>query len=897
MSESDFNWNEIDPSITKTSKGMQVNAPVVSVPSTNEFKNTNPALTSAFQQADEAWFEKTGQHIPVTSAARSREKQKEIFERSKKGEKGIYMPVNPDDHPEKEMFHTDALDIPENIPESHLNKYGIHRPLGKADPVHATLMPTAKQNETPTSDFDWSSVINDNTNNQTTSSIGKNIVPKGGLESFVSGAKTGGEQSLIGIPQLVSQIPAQFGYNAPRNWLNKQSTEIAQENEPYRIEHPGYNLSGEIVGATPSALMPVGDIQTGSSILGLMGQGAKGGGMAGIMQGTPDVENPLDYWLKKAEQVGGGMLGGALTAPIAYGASKVLGYGANKAGEAWDWMRSKTNPTVSTGAVTGATSDLAKQAVEAAGKSNLSDETKQIISEAPPSIQEKIVKDVNAGKVLNETAVGLHAKDQSLPAPLSLTDAQATKDAGLVSEERENRATNKFNEHQNHQNLQARENLNHFINETSPLVQDSGHFSTAEEQIKSIAKKADSLKSAISSAYQKVADLNGGNLPVDGTVLGKNALDRLNSENEILWLTDHEGKPLSNDAGKILKQVQDYANGKVSMNFAKFDKLRSDIETIRRDRTIGEKSKHALGLIRDEMENLPIPEGATAELKTAADQARSLARHEKQMQDENSPLYNETYADFKNGKLSPDNFNSSYIIKAKNKELANYIDLIKDDPVAMQNMQAGVLNHIRTESTKSANGFSAATYNKILKNLEDNKKLDLIFQPSITKNMTQAEIDAVTQQSTNFIKKLKNFGEVADAAFNLPVGHHVSTSGTGSSLRKFFTQQQQENKQGSENAGNLVAGAIDLATQLPIASTVNKLSKNAEATAASMAEKERNRLKYEFGAGMSGDTMRKQLLTKTLPKVATKTAVYGVGANMFPATSNVITKLSDIGKE
>jgi len=441
----------------------------------------------------------------------------------------------------------------------------------------------------------------------------------------------------------------------------------------------------------------------------------------------------------------------------------------------------------------------------------------------------------------------------------------------------------------------ANENFNHFINETSPLITDSGHFSTAEEQIKSVAKKAESLKSAISAAYKKIADLNGGNLPVDGTVLGKNALDRLSAENDLIYLTDHEGKP-EGTGGKVLKQIQDYASGKVPMNFSKFEKLRSDIATIQRSPSVDGTVKHALGLIRDEMENLPIPEGATAELKTAADEARSLARHEKQMQDKNSPLYNETYADFKNGKLSPDNFNSSYIIKAKNKELANYIDLIKDDPVAMQNMQAGVLNHLRNESTK-AKGFSATTYNKIIKNLEDNKKLDLIFQPSITKNMSQAEIDAANQQSANFIKKLKDFGEVSDAAFNLPVGHHVSMSGTGASLRKFFTQQQQENKQGNENAGNLVAGAIDIATGLPVASTVNKLSKNAEATAASMAEKERNRLKYEFGAGMSSDTMRKQLLTKTLPKAATKAAVYGVGANMLPATSNVVNLLSNIGKE
>ena len=87
MSGNDFDWDAIDPSITKTSQGMQVTAPIVSVPSTNEFKDTDPALSAAFQQADDAWFAKTGQHIPVTSAARSREKQKEIFDRAKKGER------------------------------------------------------------------------------------------------------------------------------------------------------------------------------------------------------------------------------------------------------------------------------------------------------------------------------------------------------------------------------------------------------------------------------------------------------------------------------------------------------------------------------------------------------------------------------------------------------------------------------------------------------------------------------------------------------------------------------------------------------------------------------------------------------------------------------------------
>lgn len=863
MSGNDFDWDAIDPSITKTSQGMQVTAPIVSVPSTNEFKDTDPALSAAFQQADDAWFAKTGQHIPVTSAARSREKQKEIFDRAKKGEKGIYMPINPDEHPEKEMFHTDALDIPENIPESFLNQFGIHRPLGKSDPVHAKLMPTAKEAETPSSDFNWSSVMGNNeakaNENQNSPITGKNLVPKGALESATSGIYTGAINSMIGVPQIVSN--AVLGTQAaPSKWLNEQATALEKENEPYRLEHPNWNVGGQIVGAMPSAMIPVGDIEAGSSALGIAGQGAKGGLVGGLMQGVPDTTNPIEYWLKKGEQAVGGAIGGAITAPVVYGATKLLGKSIDTAANAWDWMKNRNNPVTAT----------AVPAVEAAAKAGISEEGQKVVAAAPANIQQKIIEDVNAGKVLDETAIGLHAKDQSLSAPLKLTDAQAKKDAFGVSEERNNRTENGFQEHQAHQNLQARANLDHFISEFSPDVKgDTGHFSTAEKQIESLDKKATSLKESISSAYKKVSDLNGGHLPVDGTVLGKNALDRLNVENDLIYLTDHEGKP-EGPGGKILKQVQDYASGKVPMTFAKFEKLRSDIATTQRSSSLDGNVKHSLGLIRDELEKLPLPEGLTTEIKTAADQARSLAKYEKDLQDKDKPAYSKIYADLKNGKLKPDNFNSSYLINSDNRDLKGYINLIHDDPIAMQNMKAGVINHIRTEATKSGQ-FSAKKYNDILNDLAANKKLEMIFAPEE-------------------ISKLKNFGEVADAAFTLPPAHHVNTSNTAIAL------QAAKKREGQEKAGNLVAGMIDLKTGLPVASTVNKLSKSAEAKAAEANAEEKIVKKFEFGAGISSDSSRKQLLTKKLPAATAKKAAYGVGANMMPVTTNLVNLLS-LGKE
>ena len=689
------------------------------------------------------------------------------------------------------------------------------------------------------------------------SPVGGNIVPKGALESATSGIYTGAINSMIGVPQIVSN--AALGTQAaPSKWLNEQATALEKENEPYRLEHPNWNVGGQIVGAMPSAMIPVGDIEAGSSLLSQAGQGAKGGLVGGLMQGVPDTTNPIEYWLKQAV---GGAIGGAITAPVVYGATKLLGKGIDTAANAWDWMKNRNNPVTATAA----------PAVEAAAKAGISEEGQKIVASAPANIQQKIIEDVNAGKVLNEAAIKLHAKDQSLPAPLGLTDAQALKDPYLRSEEINKRTENGFQEKLTHQNLQARANLDHFISEFAPDVKgDTGHFSTAEKQIESLDKKATSLKESITSAYQKVSDLNGGHLPVDGIVLGKNALDRLNVENDLIYLTDHEGKP-EGPGGKILKQVQDYASGKVPMTFAKFEKLRSDIATTQRSSSLDGNVKHSLGLIRDELEKLPLPEGLTTEIKNAADQARSLAKYEKDLQDEKSPIYNKIYTKLKDNKLTPDNFNSSYLINSNNKDLKSYIDLIHDDPIAMQNMKAGVINHIRTEATKSGQ-FSAKKYNDILNDLAANKKLEMIFAPEE-------------------ISKLKNFGEVADAAFTLPPAHHVATSNTPIALL-----QAAKEREGQEKAGNLIASIIDLKTVLPVASTVNKLSKSAETKAAEANAEEKITKKFEFGAGMSSDSSRKQLLTKKLPTAAAKKAAYGIGANMMPVTTNLVNLLS-LGKE
>ena len=70
------------------------------------------------------------------STTRTREEQQSIFDRWKKGEKGLYMPVDPSKFPEQKEFHSNAIDVPTSVDEGWMNANGWYRPFPKADPVH-----------------------------------------------------------------------------------------------------------------------------------------------------------------------------------------------------------------------------------------------------------------------------------------------------------------------------------------------------------------------------------------------------------------------------------------------------------------------------------------------------------------------------------------------------------------------------------------------------------------------------------------------------------------------------------------------------------------------------------------------------------------------------------------
>jgi hypothetical protein len=110
-------------------------------PSQVNLEGLNPALLANLQKAQAAYKQEFGTDMPITSGVRTRAEQEKLFAQSKAGKPGVFSPIDPASAPGQSMFHTEAVDISSKVPEDFLNRFGIHRPLGKKDPVHAVLMP------------------------------------------------------------------------------------------------------------------------------------------------------------------------------------------------------------------------------------------------------------------------------------------------------------------------------------------------------------------------------------------------------------------------------------------------------------------------------------------------------------------------------------------------------------------------------------------------------------------------------------------------------------------------------------------------------------------------------------------------------------------------------------
>lgn len=88
--------------------------------------------------------------LPITSEERTRAEQQDLYDRWVKKEPGIYIPINPANHPGREIFHNTAIDISPELnreEEAWMKEQGWVRTMPVKDPPHYEYQ--GKWDETP----------------------------------------------------------------------------------------------------------------------------------------------------------------------------------------------------------------------------------------------------------------------------------------------------------------------------------------------------------------------------------------------------------------------------------------------------------------------------------------------------------------------------------------------------------------------------------------------------------------------------------------------------------------------------------------------------------------------------------------------------------------------------
>jgi len=301
-------------------------------------------------------------------------------------------------------------------------------------------------------------------------------------------------------------------------------------------------------------------------------------------------------------------------------------------------------------------------------------------------------------------------KASELPVSVELTIGQALQDPVLISRELNERGfkeqhAQRFNE----QNKALQENANIIKQNVAPNVLTTDYVADAQNLIDSVKSIKDQNVLRTQEAYKQLEDAAGGKFPLDAKKFGQNALNELSKKEDIEFLPE-----------TFKTRIQNYANGKKEMNFDQFENLRSQLFKATKGNQDG-NVVHALNLVRNELENLPMTE-VDANIKALADNARKTAKADFDLEKSN-PLYSKVLNESADSK----DFIQNFVIRSKNADFVKSMDLLKNDPTALEHLRSGTMDYIIRESTDASGNFNTAKFQKHIENLNVNKKLDALF--------------------------------------------------------------------------------------------------------------------------------------------------------------------------
>lgn len=407
--------------------------------------------------------------------------------------------------------------------------------------------------------------------------------------------------------------------------------------------------------------------------------------------------NPLTWIPKGAEKLGG---------MVAENQHPELGAAISTAG-------SLINPMKLAG--------IARIPIAEKGQSNISNTgtyQKPSIEDLNPRAQQVLRQLIDSGKV-SQKEIDNHIEAETLPIPLRYSKGQASGDPSILSQEHNQRSVNGFDQLKNDQNQKLIENLFLAKEKAAPESKDSNMIDHGQAQVDALKSTIENDRARVNDAYKQLADANGGKLPVDAQTFANNAKKAL-SEGEISEFLPKE----------FTKKIEEYSSGK-EMNYDNFENLRTMLARAARNPQNDGNVTHALSVVRQELENLPLPQNVAENIKPLADNARSASR-EVFKKIESNPAYKAVYNDeAKPGEYSPlaDSFTQKYILKAPRANVEKLMSQLP--PEGRSSVSASVIDHLKESAGLKANepsgNFRAAGYNNALDKISP--KIDMLLDP------------------------------------------------------------------------------------------------------------------------------------------------------------------------
>jgi hypothetical protein len=328
-----------------------------------------------------------------------------------------------------------------------------------------------------------------------------------------------------------------------------------------------------------------------------------------------------------------------------------------------------------------------------------------------PALAAVVTDAEKRGLPINKDA--LERQNEALSLGVNLTEGQRLQDPNLISQERNQRGIKEqlvdtFNQ-QNQQLKTVGENIK---NKVGPQEAADNYVTNSEHILSKVQDQIAANDKIASDAYKKLDEASGGKLPIDGKSIGNNALSAL-KESDI-----EEYVPST-----IMSKLKDYSEGKKEMNFNLFENLRTQLanESRKAERAGDGNTVHAISVIRNELENLPLT-NESSEIKGLADDARAAFRANRQLESSN-PFYGKA----SRGSLDSGNLIQSTVFGVKNDYFNNVMDIVNKDPEAKQHLSQGTMDYMIAKSTDGSGNLNPLKMAKYINDLDRNKRLDALF--------------------------------------------------------------------------------------------------------------------------------------------------------------------------